>query len=247
MRTKPSALASKQKVQPVRTPEIVAVLGANEIFGVLDEKTRTLLAERSRVHTHRKGQTVLVEGEYGNQVFLIIRGGVRVYRQSPSGSVIELTRKVVGETFGEIAVLDDVPRSASVDATALTTLISIERDVFLGILEREPSTINPLMRVLGRMVRHTAGLATDLAFLDIKARLAARILTLIDRLDNDAQALTHRHRVSQVELAQMVGGARQTVNVALHALEDDGYISLDIDGIRIVDRHKLELLISGRV
>jgi CRP-like cAMP-binding protein len=223
----------------VTLDEIAEALGDNEIFGVLNEQTRRLLAEHVDAHVHHKGETVITQDELGMRMFVVVSGGVRIIRRSREGTVVELTRKSPGQIFGELALLDNGPRSASVETTVKTTLLSIHRDVFIGVLQREPATIEPLLHVLGRMVREVASLSTDLALLDLKSRLAQRLLVLADDGNGGFDHLVAAKRVSQVQLAQMVGGTRQTVNAMLQELENDGCIRLVSDGIEVVSASAL--------
>lgn len=235
----PSVAIRKKKQSNVTFEEIVETLGKNEFFGALDHDVRKLLAEIGNEHQYRRGETVLIEGERGDRMFVVVRGGVRVYRRSRSGMIIEIDRKHPGDIFGEIALLDDGPRSASIDTTCRTVLLSFERDIFIGLLEREPKTIAPLLNLLGRTLRRNMQLSADLVFLDLRSRLARCIIRLVE--DANGNDLIFDRRVTQTELAQMVGAARQTVNGALRSLEEEDLITIDVDGIRVVNR---DLLLS---
>jgi CRP/FNR family cyclic AMP-dependent transcriptional regulator len=225
----------------VEQEQVVEALSQNAIFGALDEPIRRLLVDRCRHQVYRRGETVIVEGERGDKLFVILQGGVRIYRRSAAGSVVEIDRKHAGENFGELALLDESPRSASVDTTSRTVLLPIERDVFTGILEREPRAVKPLLAVLGKMIRNNIQMRSDLVFLDLQGRLARCILRLAEDA-GDGRDLTRDRKVTQSELAQIVGAARQTVNGALRAFEHDNVIAVDSDGIRILDKTSLQKL-----
>lgn len=180
----------------------------------------------------RKGEAVIRQGEAGDRMFVIISGAVKIFFTSSKGEIIEIVRRRAPENFGELALLDNGPRSATVETTEKTSVIAIERTLLIGLMEREPKIINPLLTMLGQMLRENIQLNNDLAFFDIRARLTRRLIELTSK--SDGNSLTHRQRVSQTELAHMVSGSRQTVNTILHAMADEGLISISSDGIRVL-------------
>jgi CRP/FNR family transcriptional regulator, cyclic AMP receptor protein len=227
--------------QGVDHEEKVSALRSNEMFSVLDDRSIELLAEVAQEVTYKKGETIIVQGEIGTQMFVVVRGSVKIYLRNSSGAIMELCRRNKGEMFGELALLDGGKRTATVDAISSTVLLAISRELFIGIIEREPQTVDGLLRWLGRMVKETSTLNADLVFLDVRERIVRRIL----QLTHDAKAdLIWTQRVTQTELAQMVGSSRQTANVALASLEHDHLISVDVDGIRILDADRLRSLVS---
>jgi CRP/FNR family cyclic AMP-dependent transcriptional regulator len=217
------------------------VLKRNTVFGKLDEKTLTALSDICEKRSYAKGKTVIIQGDPGDRMFVILRGEVKVYTSSPSGESIELIRRKEPEFFGEMALLDGGPRSASVDTVMPTTLLEVKRPVFIGILEREPKLIEPLIGFLGQIVRENSQTISDLAFLDLRGRLSRRMLDLAFKDGGDG-SLTKQRRVSQTDLARMVGAARQTVNTLLHSMAYDDLISISDDGIRILEPDKLRQL-----
>lgn len=224
----------------VNHDEKVAVLKSNAVFASLEDTVLDLLAEIAREVTFNRGQTVVSEGDAGTRLFVVFKGTVKIYKRAASGAIIEICRRSAGEMFGELALLDGGPRSASVDAVSKTVLLEFERELFLGILKREPAAVDGLLRWLGSMMREANTLNADLAFLDVRKRIARRIL----QLSGDAQKdLIRTDRVTQAELAQMVGSSRQTVNGALALLEHDGFIKMDVEGIRITDAGELKRLV----
>lgn len=218
--------------------EMLDVLGRSALFSKLDRDAQMALVRHMKLSRFRKGETIFVEGEFGDRCFVIAKGRVRLLRRSTQGDLLELARRDVTESFGELALLDGGPRSASAETVTDTVTLSLDRALFIEILRREPRSVDSLLSVLGAMVREQSSRVAELVFLDLKGRVASR---LIELADTDGE-LTRDRRVTQSELAQMVGGSRQTVNSVLQALQNDGIISTSSLGIRIEDRERLNNL-----
>jgi CRP/FNR family transcriptional regulator, cyclic AMP receptor protein len=120
-----------------------------------------------------------------------------------------------------------------------STLLVVTRPELLRLLRIDEQVAEALLRTLGAMVRRTTRQISDLAFLSLQGRVAAKLLDLTGP-DGD-----RTRRVTQVELATMVGGARQTVNQALRSLESRGYIRADGRTFEILDREQLRRLAGG--
>lgn len=118
------------------------------------------------------------------------------------------------DVFGELALLDDGPRSTGARTSAQTTLVSIGRTEFREALASQPALVDAALRHVGRALRRTTDLAADLALLDLPGRLAKLLASAGDL------------HVSQSDLAAIVGGSRQSVNQALRALERAGLVEV---------------------
>ena len=218
--------------------EISAVLAKTEIFGPLDEAIRRSVAGNMSEHVFPKGRVIVGQDEPGDELYVIARGTVRVLRCSSKGERLELVRRRSPDCFGELALLDGGLRSATVETTTKATVLSLKRERFLALLRSEPSTVEPLLRILAGMVRGDDVREADYAFLGLQERLACRLLELTKAAAVDQ--LTRTHRVTQVELAQMIGASRQRVNLALHSLVASGIVAKSHDGISILDSEGLE-------
>lgn len=224
--------------------EIVTALRANPIFGVLEQPALDLLVDQGNEQHFRKAEMVFAQDEPGDRMYLIVSGGVKIYRRSNKGETIELVRRRRPDIFGELAVLDGQPRTACVETTAKTTLFSLHRNVFIGVLQHEPASVPSLICFLGSMVRHSNQLSSDLALLDLRRRLAKRLLHLAERSSTRGR-LTDTERISQTDLARMVGGARQTINLVLGSFQRDGYISVGVEGIEILLPDELRSIVDS--
>jgi CRP/FNR family cyclic AMP-dependent transcriptional regulator len=212
------------------------------LFGQLDDGGLHKLADRMVQKVFERGQSIFVQDEPGDRLFIIAEGGVKLLVRSRSGESIELVRHTRPAVLGELAVLDGEARSATAEAVDRTTLLSLSRDELFEVLRSEPRVVEAMLRRLTRIVRRTTQDLAALAFLDLEGRVARRILTLAGAPEPTPvdRSATKSRRITQTEIAQMVSGTRQTVNRALRSLERRGYIEVTDGGIVIRDQRGLQ-------
>src|SRR5262245_11523035 len=194
------------------------LLGRVEPFRGLDQRSRLTVVEHAGRRVVDKGQVVFWQDDPGEAMFVLLEGSVKLVVCSREGELMELHRHDGPATFGELALLDGGRRSASAEAVERSTLLVVTRPELLRLLRIDEQVAEALLRTLGSMVRRTTRQISDLAFLSLQGRVAAKLLDLT------GPGGDRTRRVTQVELATMVGGARQTVNQALRSLESRGYI-----------------------
>jgi CRP/FNR family transcriptional regulator, cyclic AMP receptor protein len=215
-----------------------AVLARTELFCGIDEETQRHIAERVAERVVEPGQCVFTQDEPGDRMYVLAEGAVKLFVSSRSGGIVELVRHRPPATFGEVALLDGGPRSASAEAVERSTLLVVTRPELLRLLRTEDQVAEALLRTLGTIVRRTTRQVTDLAFLDLQGRVARQLLVLA----GDGHGAAARTSVTQAELASMVSGARQTVNQVLRSLESRGYIRASGRSFEILDPERLEHL-----
>jgi CRP/FNR family transcriptional regulator, cyclic AMP receptor protein len=211
--------------------QLVELLARVELFSTLDMRVIHQIAEQSPQRVVPRGTTIFVQDEPGDRMFVLAAGAVRLVVRSPQGNVVELVRHRPPAVFGEVALLDGGPRTASAEAVERSTLLVVTREEFIRLLRLDRQMADAMLRSLGTMVRRTTRQVSDLVFLDIQGRVARQLLQLADAADADIST----PRVTQGELANMVGGARQTVNLALRGLEERGYIRMVGRTIQVLD------------
>jgi CRP/FNR family transcriptional regulator, cyclic AMP receptor protein len=216
------------------TQQVAILLGESELFATLDEPVRLTLAERASQRGYRRGQVVFVQEERGDRMFVVAEGEVRLLIRSPHGDEVELARRSRGQVFGEMALLDGGPRSATAEAITAATLVGIGREDLIKLLRSDEHLVDAFLHLLGGLVRRANNLSSALVFRDVRGRVAGKLLELVgwDPAVHPAELLASQ--VSQSDLAQMVGGARQTVNQVLKQFEDRGWIRMANRTIEIV-------------
>jgi CRP/FNR family cyclic AMP-dependent transcriptional regulator len=215
------------------------LLGRVEPFRGLDERARLTMVESATRRVVDRGQMVFWQDDPGEAMFVLLEGSVKLVVCSRDGELIELHRHDAPAVFGELALLDGGPRSASAEAVERSTLLTNTRAELLRLLRAEDQVAEAQLRTLGGIVRRTTRQISDLAFLSLQGRVAAKLLDLVEPGE------VRTRRVTQVELATMVGGARQSVNQALRSLESRGYIRSAGRGFEILDPDQLRRLAGG--
>jgi CRP/FNR family cyclic AMP-dependent transcriptional regulator len=223
--------------------QVAALLAKTTLFCGLDGQACLQLAERTTQRVYRPGQVVFVQDEPGDRLFVVAEGAVKLLIRSANGGAVELARIWPYDVFGEVALLDGRPRSASAEAVEHSVLIAVARDELIRLLRANEVVVDALLQSLGRLVRRANRQSTDLIFLDLRGRVAKKLLEL-GTAGGAAQGRLHR-RITQGDLAQMVGGARQTVNQVLRQFEERGWISMTNRTIEIVECEGLERHAGG--
>lgn len=214
---------------------IARLLGETGVFSVLDPRTLQDLAGNVLVRSFDKGQTIFVQDDPGDRMYVLAEGVVKLVVRSPRGEVVELVRHWPPGTFGELAVLDEGRRTASAEAVERSVLIVITREDILKLLRSNAGVAEALLRSLGALVRRADRQATERVFLHLPGRVAIQLLELDEAIQRDRSPKAQSHRITQTELAQMVGATRQSVNQALRTLEARHLIKVTSSGIEILD------------
>ena len=209
--------------------DVLAALRQVELFAGLDEGVLVQIASLARPRDFDRGELLFVEGDVGDALLVLVSGSVTVFRTSPDGERAALTVLEPPEVFGEIALLDGASRSASVEATEPTVVLSLSRAEFFGLLRQQPVVLEPLVRQLGTMVRRLTEQAADHVFLDLAGRVAKALLRLAAPGSPPVVAIT------QSRLAEMSGGTRQSVNQVLGGFAQRGLVHLEGRRILLTD------------
>ncbi|MGH8509201.1 MAG: Crp/Fnr family transcriptional regulator [Gammaproteobacteria bacterium] len=182
-----------------------------------------------------KSKTVLItEGEPSHELYIVESGLVRVYTSEQSGKEVTLIFLGPWGCFGELGLLDDAPRSASVSTVEASTLVVVSKPAFLNCLSKHPDISIKLMQVLVQRVRLLTGRVRDIALLDVYGRIARSLMSLAT--ERDGQWIIEQ-RMTQQDLASMVGCAREMVARVMKDLTIGGYV--EVKGKRITIKRRL--------
>ena len=189
------------------------------LFSELDDRELAQIAGVAKTRRYAKDDVIFHADESGD-VFCVIREGkVKITMISPEGKEIILTMMGPGEFFGEMALLDDSPRSATVIALEPLEVVTIWRTDFLQILADNFSITKKIMSELSKRVRRMSLRIESLATMDVYGRLARFFLDLAQQqgkvLDNGYVAVT---RPTHQAIANMIGTSRETVSRLIHEL-----------------------------
>jgi CRP-like cAMP-binding protein len=222
---------------PAASQDIAQLLAKSLLFGALDEGARRELAAHARRQSFNSGEPIFVVGAPGQSMMVILNGTVRVSLPGPRGKGVILADLSPGELLGEVALLDGKERSA--DATALTKceMVVLERRDVVAFLEKRPDLCLKLLELLCARLRKSDQRMSDIAFLELSARLAK---VLMDRT-GQARRTAARPKLSlnQTELAGMIHATRENVNRCLGNWQRQGIVDLDERWIVILQRETL--------
>jgi CRP-like cAMP-binding protein len=217
-------------------------LTASLLFGGAEPETIDRLVDASRVRILDRGAVLLMEGSVPASLYLVVAGLMRVFVTSLDGTEPTLTIMFPGDHVGELGVLHNTPRSASVGALRATTLIEVPGMAFRSSYEHDGAISRVLVEQLANRLRQTSTRLCDLTLLDLGARLAKYLLH--DMILNDAVSVKNgvpyvNLSITQAELGQLIGGARQTINQLLAAMESDGIVAVHGRRVDVLDVARL--------
>jgi CRP/FNR family cyclic AMP-dependent transcriptional regulator len=201
--------------------------------GLADEDIRELMAVAKR-RTFRSGEVIFHREDPGLVLYVIKEGKVKISLISPEGQEISLVVFGKGECFGEFAILDGLPRSADAVAMEKVECYTLQRSDFHQAIMKNPKIAIQVMEVLSQRLRSTDQMVEDLIFLDVYGRVAKKLLELAEAHGTKVEDGTRIDvRLTQQELASMVGASRESVNKVMGYFTDKNFIS--------TDKHKITL------
>ncbi|OGV88259.1 MAG: Crp/Fnr family transcriptional regulator, partial [Melioribacter sp. RIFOXYB12_FULL_38_5] len=190
---------------------------------------------------YAKNDVVLMEEDAGTALFVIVKGKVKVSRNSGDGREVILT--ILGESdfFGEMAILDGLTRSATVTAVDESELFIIQRNDFLNLLYEHPEVSVALLQELTRRLRNADMKIKALSLKDAEGKVATVILQLADDIGKIKQGKVEIEKLPlQQDLANMAGTSRETISRTLHSFAKKGLVEMEGSKLRILDYEKFK-------
>lgn len=218
----------------------VTMLQKVSFFSRLSGRELEALASSLTKRTFGKGTIIFHKGSPGRNLYVIESGRVRIFLLSSSGQEISVNVYGPGDVFGELALLDGLPRSAGAVVMERTVVYTLHRDDLLRLLEDSPQMAASIIQDLTARLRYTTAGMEQQAFLDVNGRVAAKLLELADRYGLVGEGVEIDLRLTQTELASWVSARRESVNKVLGSFREQGLIEVDGQQITILDRAGLE-------
>jgi len=198
------------------------------LFNSLSDEEIDSLASAARRRTFRSGEVIFHRDDPGQVMYVIKEGKVKICLISPDGQEISLVVFGTGDHFGELALLDGLPRSADAIALEKVECYTLQRSDFHSAIMKNPKIAIRVMEVLCERLRKTDQQVEDLIFLDVYGRVAKKLLELSDTHGKKVDSgIRIDVRLTQQELASMVGASRESVNKVLGYFTEKQYISTD--------------------
>jgi|SRR5512146_1617018 CRP/FNR family cyclic AMP-dependent transcriptional regulator len=207
----------------VPTTVSTTVLRAVPLFSsVPDEQLRALATVVTRKSVAR-GATIMVAGDQTDSLYIILSGRLKVMMSDAEGKEVILSILGPGEFFGEMGLIDDSPRSASVLAIEPCELLSIAKRDFNKCLADNFEMAMAVMRGLVRRLREADRKIGSLALLDVYGRVARLLLDMADTVDGQKMVTK---RLPKQDIAKMIGASREMVSRVMKDLQLGGYIEM---------------------
>ncbi len=213
----------------------VDVLKSVPLFSQLPEEDIRAFATLTRERTYPKGSVILFEDDPGDSLYLVAGGQVKVVLIGEDGREVILSVLGEGSFFGEMALIDNQPRSAHVIAMEDSRLLLLRRDDFQARLLKSPAVAISLLAELSGRLRLADEKIGSLVLLDVNGRVAALLL----RLGEDEGGDTITKKLTHHTIAQMIGSSRETVSRTMRALVERDIIQVSRREIVLQDRRAL--------
>lgn len=190
-----------------------------DLFADLSDSAAERLMRYAKPHKYPKNSVIVSEGDSQTSFYIVESGSLRVYVDGDDGRQLTLGWLEAGDYFGELALIDGEPRSASVITVTPTELCAISQQDFQEFLKTESGAALLLMRALVRRIRALTFSVRDMALLDVYGRVASV-------LQQRANAETGRiePKLTHQEIADMVGASREMVSRIMRELTVGGYV-----------------------
>ena len=216
------------------------------LFAEFSDEDLGSIASLMQARRYAKHAVLVYEGDPGDALFVVLSGNVAVTRVSNDGKETILSILKEGDFFGEMGVLDASPRSATIKALRDAEVAILARKDFLDLLGRNPAMCLSLVGALSSRLRATNQAIQANAYQDIRTRLASLLLNLErnfgERLPEGGTRLTLR--LTNQEMANMIGTTRETVNRMLNKFWDERLIDMRTANIVVVDHARLQTMLG---
>jgi len=219
------------EVEHLKSIPYFSGLGSGEL-----EAIRQLIFERSA----DRGELILMEDEPTQTVYFVVTGVVKAFKTSAEGKEQILCILRPGDSFNDVSVFDGGPNPVSAIAMSRVRLYGISKADMETLLREHPGIALNIIKVLAGKVRHFVSLVEDLSFRHVTGRVAKLLLEYATNGSEEGKGKSPRPRLTQQDMAAMVGTAREVVGRSLKALEEERAIRMDRHRIAIVNREVLE-------
>ncbi|WP_373974834.1 Crp/Fnr family transcriptional regulator [Chitinibacter sp. SCUT-21] len=212
------------------------LLSGSSLFCELSYADLAELAQHAQSRAVRAKQVVLAQGERSDEMYAVIHGRLKVMRSNTEGRELTLAILEAGEVFGELAMLDGGPRTATIEALEDCELLVLQRATVDQYLNAHPLVMRSMIQTLCERLRSADELVQDTLFLPLPQRLAKVLRQLAQNHgDETADGILIDLKLTQQELANFVGATRESVNKQLSAWESQGWLSMRGGYISISD------------
>jgi len=211
------------------------ILREISIFSSLTEDTLLQIDKVCKKKNYNKGEIILFEHDEGNTLFFIVKGEVKISRESDDGREVILSLLHDSDVFGEMSLLDGMPRSANVTAMEDTELYMIKRENFLELLNNHPNVSIDLLEEITHRLRDAGMRIKSLSLNDAEGKVATVLLQIADEKGKIKNGIVEIEKLPfQHDLANMAGTSRETISRTLHSFAKKNLVEMDGPKLRIL-------------
>ncbi|MCP5150936.1 MAG: Crp/Fnr family transcriptional regulator [Chromatiales bacterium] len=232
-------MSTVNETMPVNAASLTGI----GLFAGLGGDARTAVARRCQGHRYRAGAQIVAHDSLEKNVYFILGGTVRVTYFSAGGKEISFRDLEAGQMFGEIAAIDDGPRSAYVVAHTDASLACMTQEGFLDLLQSEPPVALAVMRHLTMLVRRLSDRVIEFSTLGVKNRIHAELLRLAEAAPSEGEARRLRPAPKHADIASRVSTHREAVTRELAELARGGVLERREGALMVIDLDRLRRMV----
>jgi CRP/FNR family transcriptional regulator len=211
------------------------------LFHGMSEEQMRMIEQRTVMREVRRKEVLYLAGDAGDRIYLLKRGVVKISALDDQGREIILALLRMGEVFGEEAALEDAPRDHMAEAYEDALVCIVTKQDFLEMLRTHPTLAFKVTKLIGFRLKTFRNRVENLLYKGAPARLAATLLDLArDHGVPDAQGIVLPLKLSQQDLANLIGVTRESVNLALSDFRKKGLVTVEGRTIRLLRPEALE-------
>ncbi|MFT7229534.1 MAG: CRP/FNR family cyclic AMP-dependent transcriptional regulator [Methylophilaceae bacterium] len=225
----------------MQSDEIRQILSKNAWFASLSESLTDKLLEKGKLKVLCNQQILHQKNDSANGFYCVVSGRIRVSNFTVQGKELVLTWIQPGNWFGEISLIDGLPRTHDAHAEDTTTILKVPKSAFEQLFIEHQDWSKHIMRLLCQRVRSTFSLIDETGCLSLKGQICKRLSLMQQGLqEQNKYTKAFEIKISQDALAQLIHSSRQTVNKILQDLQSDNVIALRYGKIVILNRSVLQ-------
>jgi CRP/FNR family cyclic AMP-dependent transcriptional regulator len=209
------------------------ILSTIPMFHSLDDVALKNLSSHTMTRSFPKNTIIITDGDKSDSLYIIQSGKIKVFLMDGSGKEVILNFQGPGEYFGEMALLDNEPRSASIMTLETSRFAIISKNEFLACLRKYPETALEIIKNQSQRLRKLTEDVRSLALMDVYGRVARTLLSMAEPRDGK---LVVTERLTQQDLANLVGSSREMVTRIFKELITGGYIEVNKKQITINEK-----------
>lgn len=192
-------------------------------YDILDPDGLQALADIATRRSYKRNSVIIHQGDDTNTMFILIQGNMRVYVEDEQGKQLTVRMLNPGDSFGEVALVGEFPRTASVATQTDCVVAAFTRSNYIAFLRQHPDIVLALAKNLANLVRDTTEELSSIALSDVYGRIAHILEKYAEQQDGTKRVPRFTHR----EIAGMIGSSREMVSKVLKELENAGHITVE--------------------